>query len=285
MMGGVYISLCRGETLQTLIPGIGGNCNSCGTWLVWGGLNFREAVVEMGRHWICAGLLAIAGLAASSLPAADKPEVTTAAEIEAILKSVTREEPKKAVVKRKKRRRAVKKTKRPTTSAVQPPAVPEGRLTVQQVMDALKSPARDLSGRDMSGLKLSGVSLVRTNLKGTNLSRANLERADLEEANLERTNLADADLRMANLRLCGINATNFERAVLDGAIWKDGRICGPGSIGECRDALLAPLPALVPPVTPPAAPPESAPPSVPPSPPSAAAPPAPLPQPPTPEKH
>jgi len=47
----------------------------------------------------------------------------------------------------------------------------------------------------------------------------NLHQADLSDANLTNANLFDANLTNANL---------------SGATWKDGRICGEGSIGECK---------------------------------------------------
>lgn len=88
----------------------------------------------------------------------------------------------------------------------------------------------------MSGLQLVGMDLSKSNLKGSDLSHANLERADLGEANLDRANLTGANLKMVNLRLSGIPAANLDMAILDGAIWTDGKICAKASYGACRDS-------------------------------------------------
>jgi hypothetical protein len=115
----------------------------------------------------------------------------------------------------------------------EPEPLPGQKLTIKQVMNILKT-TRNLSGRNLSGLKLIGVDLSRCNLKGVDLSHANLERADLGESNLERAELAGANLKMVNLRLTGMVGTNLDRAILDGAVWKDGRVCSPGSVGLCK---------------------------------------------------
>jgi len=74
-------------------------------------------------------------------------------------------------------------------------------------------PGCDLRGADLSGADLSGA-----DLSGTNLIAANLSFANLTGANLRDANLSFADLSFANF----VNA-----------IWIDGSICGPGSIGFC----------------------------------------------------
>lgn len=55
---------------------------------------------------------------------------------------------------------------------------------------------------------------ARVDWRGCNLSRANLHQTDLSGANLSGANLSGANL--------------------SGATWKDGRICGERSIGECK---------------------------------------------------
>lgn len=126
------------------------------------------------------------------------------------------------------------KRSRKKESPPEPEPLPGQKLTIKQVMNILKS-TRNLSGRNLSGLKLVGVDLSRCNLKGADLRNADLERADLGESNLERAELAGANLKMANLRLTGMTGTNLDRAILDGAVWKDGRVCSPGSVGQCRE--------------------------------------------------
>ena len=137
---------------------------------------------------------------------------------------------KKVVVKHKKRVKKTAKRQQVTVQAVSPGV----KLTVNQVMEILNT-TRDLSGKNLGGLQLVGMNLSRCNLKGSDLSHANLERADLGESGLDRVNLSGANLKMANLRLAGMPAANLDMAVLDGAIWLDGRICAKGSYGQCRE--------------------------------------------------
>jgi hypothetical protein len=136
-----------------------------------------------------------------------------------------------------------KKKKAPARGKALRKALPEAgetapgkRLSGSEVVALLRT-SRDLSGRNLSGLNLVGVNLSKCNLKGVDLSNANLERADLGESDLERANLAGANLRMASLKLSGMIGANLENAILDGAIWQDGRICAKGSLGVCREAV------------------------------------------------
>ena len=117
----------------------------------------------------------------------------------------------------------------------EPELLPGQKLTIKQVLNILRT-TRNLSGRNLSGLKLVGVDLSRCNLKGVDLNHADLEQADLGESSLERANLSGANLKMANLRLSGMTGVNLDNADLSGAIWKDGRVCAPASVGQCRDA-------------------------------------------------
>lgn len=137
---------------------------------------------------------------------------------------------KKLVVKRKKSNKVAS-----TTKVEQRVDSPGEKLTVSQVLATLKT-SRNLSGKNMSGLQLVGMDLSKSNLKGSDLSHANLERADLGEANLDRANLTGANLKMVNLHLSGIPAANLDMAILDGAIWTDGKICAKASYGACRDS-------------------------------------------------
>lgn len=161
--------------------------------------------------------------AATAVPAIQSAETVTASP------AVT--EKKKIVVKRKKSRKksAAKKTIAPVAETS-----PGEKLTINQVVDILKT-TRDLSGKNLSGLYLVGINLSKCNLKGVDLSHANLERADLGESDLERAELTGANLKMANLRLSGLIGANLERAIFDGAVWKDGRVCATGSVGQCRE--------------------------------------------------
>jgi hypothetical protein len=141
------------------------------------------------------------------------------------------------VIKRKKSRNKSKASKNiKAINEMSPGAI----LTIKQVMELLKA-TRDLSGKNLSGLQLVGINLSKCNLKGADLHNANLERADLGESELDRADLSGANLKMVNLRASGMTATNLERAILDGAIWKDGRVCPPDSVGKCRDLSVTPL--------------------------------------------
>lgn len=57
---------------------------------------------------------------------------------------------------------------------------------------------------------------------------ANLKQADLSHANLNGANLSFADLTSANL-----DGTDLKNAKLGNAIWINGTLCAPGSIGKC----------------------------------------------------
>ncbi|MDP2828080.1 MAG: pentapeptide repeat-containing protein [Sulfuricellaceae bacterium] len=82
----------------------------------------------------------------------------------------------------------------------------------------------NLSYANFSQADLSGSRLLRANLTGTNLRGADLSHADLAKANL-----SFSDLRSANLI-----SSNLTGAILENAIWIDGRVCAPGSVGVCR---------------------------------------------------
>jgi hypothetical protein len=112
--------------------------------------------------------------------------------------------------------------------------LPGEKLTVKQVMEILNT-TRNLSGKNLSGLNLVGVYLGKCNLKGADLNHANLERADFGDSNLERADLTGANLKMSNLRQSGMTAAKLDLAIFDGAIWKDGMLCSPGSIGQCKE--------------------------------------------------
>jgi hypothetical protein len=134
---------------------------------------------------------------------------------------------KEIIIKNKKK--SVKKTEETIVETL-----PGEKLTIKQVMTILKT-KRDLSGKNLSGLQLVGVNLAKCNLKGIDLSNANLERADLGESDLERADLTGANMKMSNLQLSGMTGAKIERAILDGAIWKDGMVCSAGSVGQCRE--------------------------------------------------
>ncbi|MCC6207662.1 MAG: pentapeptide repeat-containing protein [Gammaproteobacteria bacterium] len=113
-------------------------------------------------------------------------------------------------------------------------------------------------GRGLAHVDLSGAHMVNMRLSRADLSGARLERADLSYselavarmrdarlgnavlvgANLRGADLGGADLTGANLSyadLLGADLTgaNLGAVTLDQAIWIDGSVCAPGSIGRC----------------------------------------------------
>ena len=143
---------------------------------------------------------------------------------------------KNGTVKRKKNRKKMAKKTDEATAEMSS----SQKLTVKQVNDILKS-SKDFSGKNLSGLQLVGSNLSKCNLKGVDLSQANLERADLGGSDLERANLTGANLKMASFWLSSMKGVNLERAILDGAVWKDGSICRAGSVGQCLESIPTPF--------------------------------------------
>lgn len=70
----------------------------------------------------------------------------------------------------------------------------------------------NLDGADLAGVSAPGIDLSASNLAGANLIGANLAGADLTAADLRGADLTGADLKGAIL-----DATRFDRAILDGA--------------------------------------------------------------------
>lgn len=90
-----------------------------------------------------------------------------------------------------------------------------------------------LMGSKLNQSNLAYAEMVNANisyadLSGASLVGANLQRADLSYANLAGANLAYADLTGANL-----GGADLREARFDHAIWTNGRVCGPGSVGRC----------------------------------------------------
>ena len=104
-----------------------------------------------------------------------------------------------------------------------------------------------MTGAALTGARLANTALNRARLSGADLSRAVLRYADLSGADLSYANLVDADLKGANLRHADLTNTDLsgadlghadlggamlggtllQQVNLDGAIWTDGRRCGP----------------------------------------------------------
>jgi len=68
---------------------------------------------------------------------------------------------------------------------------------------------------------------------GCDLYRANFNRLDLSGVDLRKANLGFATFRQATLYLADLEGADVRGTDFTGALWTDGRICGPGSIGIC----------------------------------------------------
>lgn len=76
--------------------------------------------------------------------------------------------------------------------------------------------------------------LLRTlECRNCDLYKAPLANLNLTGADLSGSNLFQADLRQATLISAKITGVNFRKALLTGAVWIDGKVCKPGSIGKC----------------------------------------------------
>lgn len=132
--------------------------------------------------------------------------------------------------------------------------------------NAAPQPGVNWSNCDLQGADLNGVDLERSRIRNANLSNASLYRAKLQGVDLAYTNLGLANLRMsdlvgavltgatlraadlrgadlrgadlsyANLRDAQLAGAVLEGARLDKAIWSDGGLCAPGSVGGCVPA-------------------------------------------------
>jgi len=103
----------------------------------------------------------------------------------------------------------------------------------QMRLDKANLQRADLSGSIMQLVNLKEANLMMSNLEGAHLHAANLQKANLMLANLTKANFLDADLSGANLRGANLQGAILIQAKLTGATWTDGRVCGPGSVGEC----------------------------------------------------
>ena len=89
-------------------------------------------------------------------------------------------------------------------------------------------------GCDLSNANLSNMVLTGANLKGANLTGANLAYANLSNANLRKANLTNANMVYTNLTGTHMSRVNPTNTNFTGATWIDGKMCMPGSIGQCN---------------------------------------------------
>ncbi len=115
-------------------------------------------------------------------------------------------------------------------------------------LEALDVSGLDLSGArlrgtkaraaQMLGTRLTGADLAYADLAGARMTAADLSRASLVGANLaladlSRADLSRSDLSYADLTRAQLEGARLEGATLDRAVWVDGRVCAPGSVGTC----------------------------------------------------
>lgn len=75
--------------------------------------------------------------------------------------------------------------------------------------------------------------LSRSDLSYANLTNSKLKGADLRQADLSNSILREADLSFADLRGARLGGADLQGVLLGQAIWIDGRLCAPASVGDC----------------------------------------------------
>ena len=94
------------------------------------------------------------------------------------------------------------------------------------------------SGANLSNASLVDADMAYANLSFADLSYSNLQHAilmgaNLKQADLSNTNLSGANLSYADLTSAKLQGADLSGAKLDRAIWVNGLICAPGSVGKC----------------------------------------------------
>ena len=106
------------------------------------------------------------------------------------------------------------------------------QLTGMHARNAKLAGAR-LDDARLAGADLGYAVLVGASLRNAELSGANLVGADLTGADLAGADLTGADLQYAVLKAANLTGTRLDSAILDKALWSDGRTCAEGSRGQC----------------------------------------------------
>ncbi|MEN6585690.1 MAG: pentapeptide repeat-containing protein [Sulfuricella sp.] len=119
-----------------------------------------------------------------------------------------------------------------------------GVMPVQPSCSKAAASGVNWSGCDKQGVLLRGVDLAGGNLdyadlshavlSGSRLDRASLIGTKLSAADLSNVSMRNADLSNADLSAANLESVNLTGALLDHAIWVDGRVCAEGSLGQCR---------------------------------------------------
>jgi hypothetical protein len=98
-----------------------------------------------------------------------------------------------------------------------------------------------LVGSNMMNTTLNNADMAYADLRFTNLSYSQLQNslllgANLKNADLSYADLSNADLSYADLTGANLGGSKLDNARFDNAIWIDGQICAPQSIGQCIKA-------------------------------------------------
>lgn len=101
-------------------------------------------------------------------------------------------------------------------------------------LDSAQLKLAQLAGARLTGAEMPYAQLDMADLTGADLSHARLTGATLRGARLRGTRFVGADLSWANLTGADLEDTRLEDAILDQAIWIDGRVCARASRGVCR---------------------------------------------------
>lgn len=101
-----------------------------------------------------------------------------------------------------------------------------------------------IKNANLSNARLTQLQMMNTDLSYTNLSLSDLSGSDmrgailvgalLRGANLANANFAGSNLSYVNFTGANIQNIHLANARLDEAIWVDGRLCLPGSVGRCN---------------------------------------------------
>ncbi len=113
-----------------------------------------------------------------------------------------------------------------------------GLVAEQANLRAAQMRNMNLAGARMTSANLIGADLAYTQLNLTDLRRADISNArmtgaSLRGADLRGTRLAGADLSYANLSDARLEGAVLNETRFDSTIWTDGRLCQPGSVGQC----------------------------------------------------
>lgn len=129
-------------------------------------------------------------------------------------------------------------------SAIPAPGVNWSNCKLEGLLaDGANLASGQLDNADLHGASLNAAILTDANLSYAMLSNADLRFSQLVNARLVGTSLRNANLGNANLSGADLSYANLQNAILAGAqldnarlgkaIWVDGSVCAPGSVGEC----------------------------------------------------